>query len=250
MEEERMERIKRILGEADHILLGIGEAMSVLPKGNSDTSVYQSILKLEKSNDRSANIMEAYHTLYELVKDRSYFVVTMNTDDLIYESGFAREQIVAPCGSVHMLQCRQHILEPFETEPVYEQLRIHLKSGGTAEDEEGRRILSCPVCGGLLRPNTAETDGYLEDAYLPQWKVYTNWLGRTLNRKLCVLELGVSFAHPSVIRFPFEKTVFYNKKAMLVRVNERFCQIPEEIKEKGIAVQADAAEFVLELKED
>ena len=80
--------------------------------------------------------------------------------------------------------------------------------------------------------------------------MYTNWLGRTLNRKLCVLELGVSFAHPSVIRFPFEKTVFYNKKAMLVRVNERFCQIPEEIKEKGIAVQADAAEFVLELKED
>ena len=58
-----------------------------------------------------------------------------------------------------------------------------------------------------------------------------------------------SFAHPSVIRFPFEKTAFYNNQATMIRVNERFYQLPQEMKDKGIAVQANAIDFVRQLKE-
>lgn len=246
---EKMNLVRAALQDADLVLLGIGEAMSLLPEPAGQTD-YRRIFELQKPGERKRHILQAYDTLYELVKEKPHFVITMNTDDVIYESSFEREKIVAPCGSVHMLQCRRHILEPFETEPIFERLEDHIRKGGSPEDEEGRKILSCPVCGGLLNPNTIRTEGYLQDAYLPQWKAYTEWLGRTLNRKLCVMELGVSFAHPSVIRFPVEKTVFYNQKAVLIRVNEHFYQLPEEIKGKGIAVKADAADFVLRLKED
>lgn len=38
-----------------------------------------------------------------------------------------------------------------------------------------------------------------------QWNGYTGWLAGTLNRTTVLLELGEGFAHPSLIRWPFER---------------------------------------------
>ena len=71
------------------------------------------------------------------------------------------------------------------------------------------------------------------------WDKYLHWLSFTLNQKLCVLELGVGFAHPNLIRFPFEKTVYFNKKARYIRVSEKFPQLSAEIADRGTAVKED-----------
>ena len=71
------------------------------------------------------------------------------------------------------------------------------------------------------------------------WDQYLHWLSFTLNQKLCVLELGVGFAHPNLIRFPFEKTVYFNKKARYIRVSEKFPQLSAEIADRGEAVKED-----------
>ena len=55
----------------------------------------------------------------------------------------------------------------------------------------------------------------------------------TINKKLCILELGVDLTFPSVIRWPFEKVAFYNQKADFIRVNERLYHMSEELKDKG-----------------
>ena len=55
----------------------------------------------------------------------------------------------------------------------------------------------------------------------------------------CVLELGVGFAHPNLIRFPFEKTVYFNKKARYIRVSEKFPQLSAEIADRGETVKED-----------
>lgn len=85
----------------------------------------------------------------------------------------------------------------------------------------------CPTCGAPLNFHTIANPDYLENGYLPQWEHYKKWLTATLNKKLCILELGVDFTFPQVIRFPFEKTAFYNKKAVFVRVNSRFPQLEQ-----------------------
>ncbi len=77
-----------------------------------------------------------------------------------------------------------------------------------------------------------------------QWNGYMNWLSRTLNRKLVVLELGEGFLRPTIIRWPFEKTVAINQKACMYRVHKTFYQIPDEIRERATAVKADSVEFV------
>lgn len=79
-----------------------------------------------------------------------------------------------------------------------------------------------------------------------QWNNYMNWLSRTLNRRLVILELGEGFMQPTIIRWPFEKTAAINNKARLYRVHKTFYQISDEIKEKAVAVKADSATFFAE----
>ncbi len=76
------------------------------------------------------------------------------------------------------------------------------------------------------------------------WERYLHWLGFTLNQKLCILELGVGFAHPSVIRFPFEKTCYFNQKSIFIRIHETFSQLSAEIAERGITIQKDPVLFL------
>lgn len=55
---------------------------------------------------------------------------------------------------------------------------------------------------------------------------------------LCT-ELGVGFAHPQLVRFPFEKTAYFNKKSRYIRVSGKFPQLSEEIADRGTSVKED-----------
>lgn len=76
------------------------------------------------------------------------------------------------------------------------------------------------------------------------WERYLHWLSYTLNQRLCILELGAGFAHPEIIRFPFEKTCYFNQKSRYIRVHERLPQLSAEIAERGISIQEDPAVFL------
>lgn len=163
-----LERIKEYIEDAELVLVGIGEEFSAEKEG------------------REA-VLAAYNHLADMLRGKGYFVVTLQTDDLIYESRLAKERIVAPCGS---------------------------EAAG----------------------NVVTNEDYDESIYLSQWEVYTKWLQNTLNHKLCVLELGVGFQYPTVIRFPFEKVVYFNQKARLIRVHSKLSQLTPEVGERGVSV--------------
>ncbi len=75
-----------------------------------------------------------------------------------------------------------------------------------------------------------------------QWNSYLNWLAGTLNHRLCILELGVGFGSPQVIRWPFEKTAMFNLKSTLIRINARFPQLTEQTAERGVSIGENALE--------
>ena len=77
-----------------------------------------------------------------------------------------------------------------------------------------------------------------------QWNEYTKWLQQTLNKDLLIIELGVGFDKPTLVRWPFEKIAQINHKAFLYRVNEKFPQLPEEIGEKGVSVKETVSGFL------
>lgn len=203
-------RMKEQLAGAERVLVGIGEEW-----------------RAEGNLGREANrkVKEAYKQLYALVKDKDYFVVTTLTDGALYDTEFSKERFVAPCGNVHWRQCSKAC-----TKDIW---------------EEGEVGEICPHCGAQTEGNTIQSESYIEEGYLPMWKKYQLWLSTTLNRKLVVLELGVGFKTPTVIRWPFEKTVFFNQKAWLFRVHGELPQISEEIKEKSTSVLENSVEFLI-----
>ncbi|MFR3423223.1 MAG: hypothetical protein ACLTTO_06015 [Lachnospiraceae bacterium] len=50
-------------------------------------------------------IMEAYRKLADLLKGKNYFLLTVNTDDLIFESAIDSERIVATMRQRQDRQC-------------------------------------------------------------------------------------------------------------------------------------------------
>lgn len=181
-----------------------------------------------KAKENGNDIREGYEALFRLIKDKDYFIVTTNTDAVIFESSLDRERIVAPCGNETWRQCSKTC-----TKDIWEP--------GEIPDD------ICPHCGAPLTGNTMDAEVYIEEGYLPQWQNYTYWLTTTVNRELLVLELGEGFKVPTVIRWPFEKTVRYNRKSFFYRVNERFAQLAEGIQERAVSVEENSVEWVKEI---
>jgi len=169
-----------------------------------------------------------YEKMNELIKDKDFFIVTTVTDGEILKSPLEQSRMVAPCGNVTWRQCSKTC-----TKDIWEP-------GEIPQDV-------CPHCGAPLTGNTIEAEDYIEEGYLPQWKAYTTWLAGTLNKKLLVLELGVGFQTPTVIRWPFEKTVSINKKSHMYRIHGKFAQLPDTVKGKADAVLENSTEFFRKL---
>ena len=176
------------------------------------------------------DLKPAYEALAKLLEGKDYFIVTVNVDGQIYDSPLDGEGITAPCGNLHWYQCQAAC-----TTDIWEE----------GEVADGK----CPHCGAPLIPNTIEAEHYIEEGYLISWREYTAWLSRTLNRRLEVLELGagVRMRELQVLRWPLEKTVFFNNKAHMYRINETFPQISDEIQTKAEAVKENSVEFVEKL---
>ena len=86
-----------------------------------------------------------------------------------------------------------------------------------------------------------------EDKGEREWDAYLKWLSQTLNHDLLILELGAGFQYPQIIRFPFEKTAYFNQKSHFIRVHSKLFQVPTESSDRSEAIQADPGEWVLDI---
>ncbi len=262
MKDDQKQEWNKRLEECGKLLIGLGEEWKLK----------------EDTPENRARLLASYDALYGLIKDKDYFIITMSTDALIYETALGSkteramcllkeepvsscpvseekeitkelmeryfpgakrpetradsrwERIVAPCGNVTWRQCSESC-----TKDIWEQ----------GEIPDG----ICPHCGAPLTGNTIEAKNYIEEGYLPQWQKYTRWLTETLNETLLILELGVGFQNPGLIRFPFEKTCFFNQKAFLCRVNRHLPQVSAELGARALGIGEASLDWLLELAE-
>lgn len=173
-------------------------------------------------------IKAGYQIIRNLLEGRDYFLITTNSDAYLYQQGFSEDRIVAPCGDIRRLQCEemQHKTWEFcveDTNPV------------------------CPVCGRAGTLNVLRNMPYQESGYLEAWKIYQTWLQHTIHRKIVLLELGEGFQTPTVMRWPFEKLVFFQEKAILCCVHESLSMVSKEIGERAYSVAENSIDFVIQL---
>ena len=218
---------------------------------------------------QEAQLRAAYANLYELVKDKDYFIITMATDALIFETELGSQTETAVTEEIHMeevscpaadeqTQAMMDRLFPVKEKPKDKRVqRIvapcgnetwkQCSAGCTKDIWEPDEIPSgiCPHCGAPLTGNTIEAHPYIEEGYLPQWNHYTQWLAGTFRKDLVILELGVGFANPGVLRFPFEKTAFFHQDSLLLRVNQTFPQTTEELKDRALGVHKNSVDWMI-----
>ncbi len=215
------------LKEYDKVLIGIGDDFNTKTDDSCKNS-WEELIFIENHVD--SNIIAAFNHLQTVLEDTDHFIVTTCNDDLIYRSNLDEKRIVTPCGGFRYLQCIDdcsHELLPYES-AMY----------------ESHEQIVCPHCKKPVVFNRMPIDNYNEGGYMEQWQEYNKWLQSTINKKLLILELGVGMAYPSVIRFPFEKTAFYNQKSIMYRVHESLAFSTPELKERCVCVKANPVEFL------
>lgn len=250
---ELIEKVKEKIASADKVLIGLGEEWK---RGIND--------------DRE--LLSAYDSLYELIKDKDYFIVTMAVDGMIFDTALGsrmdravssepepEETFSCPSADSETMALMDRLFPPKEQKRPEQDTRFQrivapcgnenwrqCSEGCTKDIWELGEIPDdiCPHCGAPLTGNTIQATPYIEEGYLPQWEKYTQWLTKTLNRELVILELGCGFENPGVIRFPFEKTCFFNQKSFFCRVHKTFPQTSAELRERAVGVKAFSPEWI------
>lgn len=250
-------RFKQAIAGAQMVLAGMGEEFECAGYLKEQARYLQVMEELEKEKSFTWMIpylqylflrdheplLAAMEKLKGLLNDKNYYLVTVCMHGLVDEAGYKEGRVVSPCGNFRKLQCCSKECDYIGpvTEALLSQISDYVKGKLMLKEI---MIPGCPKCGRPLQFNSLYAENYKEAGYLGDWQIYTKWLQGTLNRKLCVLELGVSLDLPTVIRFPFEKIAFFNEKAEFIRVHKKLYHLSRELGGKGIAQAENAVEFL------
>lgn len=208
-----MERngLRQRLESCDQVLIGLGEEWK-FQEGSG--------------KDKERALLQAYRGLYGLIREKDYFIVTMAEDGLIYETALGSEtELVTPCEA----QQAEQISCPSADGKTMALIDKLFPLENVRRDTRRQRILA--PCAG---ENTAQQNRYME------------WFKRTLGKAVVILELGVGFSDPGIIRFPFEKSAFFNQKAYMIRVNKKLSQIAEELGGRAEGIAQNSVEWIVE----
>ena len=89
-------------------------------------------------------------------------------------------------------------------------------------------------------------DGYFvqNDAWYEAERHFGEFVTNAIDRKLVLLELGVGFNTPTIIRFPFERMTREHENIILVRLNLDQAVIPESLGSRAIGINADILDSI------
>lgn len=237
--QEYVSRIEQYEDGIENIQLPDPKLMEYL---NPQKTLLKNCVKSDYIKNQKDNVsINAYMVLEELIKGKNYFIVSLCKDDYIYRTAIKKDRIVSPCGSYLMMQCSENCGEDIVDASDYIEEMMQL-----IKQNEIDKITfpTCKRCGEQMVFNNIHATKYNENGYKKQWEIYTKWLQGTLNKKVCILEMGVGVQNPTVIRWPFEKIAFLNQKASFYRINETLHQMPDEIAEKGNVIADNAVEYL------
>ena len=202
-----------------------------------------------------------YEELFQLVKDKDYFVITTNVDHCFQKAGFDKKRLFYTQGDYGLFQCS----EPCHSKTYENENRIRdmVLSQGWEIRENNELVLPkgtslkmavptellpvCPVCGKPLTMNLRSDNKFVEDEGWHQAaERYENFL-RTRGGKVLFLELGVGYNTPVIIKYPFWQMTAKNPDATYACINYGEAVCPEQIKVRSICIDGDISTVLQEI---
>lgn len=273
----RLEKAKRALNDGECIVIGAGAGLSsaagleysgkrfknnfqdfIEKYGMSDmysSGFYPFPTEEEKwaywarhifVNRYDVNALPLYENLFDLVKNKNYFVITTNVDAQFEKAGFPSDRIFAVQGDYGFIQCAKGCHNKiYNNEKLIKAMLAHTKNCKVPE----YLVPKCPVCKGKMDVHLRCDDYFVQnDDWYASLKNYEKFIKYTENKKVVFLELGVGFNTPVIIRYSFEKMTYRNNNAIIIRVNRDFPEGIEENRDKSIPFAEDMNTLINDLR--
>lgn len=183
-----------------------------------------------------------YKRLFQLVRDKDYYVLTTNVDHQFQKAGFDKERLFYTQGDYGLFQCsRPCCKETWDNEDSVIAMM---------DSQENMRIPTeliprCPRCGKPLTMNLRADDKFVEDSgWHKAGQRYEKYLRSHVDQNILFLELGVGMNTPGIIKFPFWRMTFQNPNAFYACLNFGESYAPKEIKERSVCIDADISDLL------
>lgn len=186
-----------------------------------------------------------YQSVHELVRGLPYFVLTTNVDHQFWKAGFADENIFATQGDYGKIQCQKGChAKTYDAVDMFVQMHQSRKDCFIPS----YMVPKCPVCGGNMAMHLRCDQYFVEDEHWHEAAGrYASFLEEHGKDRVVLLELGVGFNTPTIIRFPFEQMVRRNENWSLIRLNLDEAFVPESFGKRAVGIGADIAKSICDI---
>ena len=195
-----------------------------------------------------------YSRLYDLVKDKDYFVLTTNVDHCFQKAGFDKARLFYTQGDYGLWQCSVPCHnETYDNETT---VRKMVEAQGFAFAENGdlyvpdgiklkmkvpsELIPYCQHCHKPMSMNLRADATFVEDAgWHAAARRYEAFLRQCRGKKVLYWELGVGMNTPGIIKYNFWQRVWKDRRAFYACVNldEAYC--PPELAARSACIKGD-----------
>lgn len=185
-----------------------------------------------------------YQQLKAILQGKNYDILTSNVDRQFLRNGFPAQRVFEYQGAYDLLCCSQRCTTavwPFW--PVMQQMLAHTRPADFSIPDT--LLPYCPHCGAPLRLAFRDYPQYGQEK-----AAYQQWLHQSEDGLLCIIEIGVGFNSPGVIRVPFERITGERQQVIFFRITAdypdseeeiAYPEIPRPIADKSVSINADAA---------
>lgn len=180
---------------------------------------------------------QVYKNLFDLLRSKDHFVITTNGDALFEKTGFDLERIFSVQGDYAKFQCTKACHDTlYDNEEQIRQMVLETKNLKVPRE----MIPTCPVCGEEMDANLRRDQFFVEDqAWHQSAERYQEFLFSISSKPTLLLELGVGYNTPSIIKYPFEEITANHDQARLIRINKDYPEISQKNAAKTISFSED-----------
>lgn len=193
------------------------------------------------------DVTPLHKLLLDALSDKKIFVLSTNADAQFVKAGLSEQKIFCTQGDYFHIQCgrgcHDKTYDAVELFHQMDQARTDCKIPSSM-------VPKCPVCGGPMDMNLRKDSFFVQDdAWYEAEERFSDFLSDAIDKKLVLLELGVGFNTPTIIRFPFEKLVREHDQISLIRLNLDQAVVPKSFGSRAVGINADMAESIKDIAE-
>ena len=214
-----------------------------------------------------------YDNIFELVKNKDYFVLTTNVDHCFQKAGFDKERLYYTQGDYGLFQCSKPCHDStYDNEDIIRKMLLSQGFKISEEHENSEKagktrtalvkpqntqikltisselVPRCPKCGRPMSMNLRADNTFVQDdGWYRAADRYEKFMENHRGQKLLFLELGVGYNTPVIIKFVFHDAVRKNKSANYICVNLFEAAAPVDIQDRSICISADCGRVIEDL---